>query len=67
MALTPSEQKKLIKIEKAIADQKQELDELKQKAADDFAKLAIKYQLWRLDKKAAAQELAAIAEKHSLL
>lgn len=66
MALSPAEQKKILKIEQAIAEQKKELEGLKQKAAEDFAKLAIKHNLWKLDKQVIQQAIIAIAEKHKL-
>ena len=36
------------------------------KAAEQFADLAIKNKLWRLDKETVVEELNAIAEKHEL-
>ena len=66
MALTPAEKKKMLKIEKDLASKQKALETLKEKAAKDFAKLAIKYQLYRLDKAVVITELKTIAEKHKL-
>ncbi len=65
MALTAAEQKKLFKIEQDIADNKKELDHLKNKASSDFAKMAIKYDLWKIDKKILQSEFKAISDRHT--
>ena len=67
MALTTAEQKKMAKIEKMITAQKKELERLKTKGAQDFAALAVKYDLWKLDKKTADLELKALAKKHKTI
>lgn len=67
MALTPAEQKKLLQIEQDIANKLKESDAIKQKGADDFSRLAMKFNLWKLDKKTAEFELKTLSEKYKTL
>lgn len=67
MALTPAEQKRMQRIEKLIAEKEKEREALKLKGAEDFAKQAMKFNLWNLDKKTAESELRAIAEKYKTI
>ncbi|MBU0456458.1 MAG: hypothetical protein ABIH77_04785 [Pseudomonadota bacterium] len=55
------------KIEKLLAEKAKEREALIAKGAEVFAKLAIKFNLWQLDKKTAETELKAIAEKHKTM
>lgn len=50
-----------------IAEKEKEREILKEKSAEDFAKYALKYNLWKLDKKTIEAALKAIAEKHKIL
>lgn len=66
MALTPAEQKKMKKIEALIAEKQKEHEALKLKSAEDFANQAIKYDLWKLDKKTIEAEFKALANKYKV-
>lgn len=67
MALTSTEQKKMAKIEKELQAKQQERDALIKKSCQDFSKQAMKYNLWKLDKKMTEAELKAMAEKYKTL
>lgn len=67
MALTTSEKNKMEKIEQAIATKKKEREALIEKLADQFSKCAMKYNLWKLDKKVVDSELKSLAEKHKTI
>ena len=67
MALTPKEQDKIKKIEQEIEEKKALIESLKQKGAEDFAKEAMKLNLWKLDKKTAKQVLLEIAKTNNTL
>ncbi len=64
MALTPAEQKKIKKIKKALATNQKKLAAMRVKGADNFAKIAVKYNLWQLDEETVKFELKALAEKY---
>ena len=66
MALTPTEHKKIEKIEQLIAEKQKERETLKAKCARDFASYAMKFNLWRLDKKTVETELKALAKKYKI-
>ena len=51
MALTQSELNKISKIEKEIEDKKNLLEEIKLKSSNQISKLALKYNLYKLDGK----------------
>lgn len=67
MALTPAEQKKMEKLSKLIAEKEKEREALKLKGAEDFSILAMKFNLWMLDRKTTIEELKAIAKKHKMI
>jgi len=73
MSLTPSDLKKMDKIQKDMEDKKRELEEkskeleaLKLKAAEEVTKLSLKFDLWKLDKKILESAFKEISEKHGL-
>ena len=64
MALSPSEQKRIEKIEKLIKEKEEERAKIIKKASSDFSKISLKLGLWKLDKKTIESELKSIAEKY---
>ena len=64
MALTESEKKKIVKIEKELEEKKRLIESIKSKAANDFANFAMKLNLWKLDKQTVKSELESLAEKY---
>ncbi len=73
MSLTPSDLKKMDKIQKDMEDKKRELEEkskeleaIKLKASEEVAKISYKFNLWKLDKKTLETAFEKIAKEHKI-
>ena len=66
MALTQTERKKLLKLEKSIADAEKERNAIIDASAKDIAQTGIKFGLWQLDKKILGSAFYELAQKYKL-
>jgi len=73
MSLTPSDLKKMERIQKDMEDKKREIEEkskalesIKLKACDEVAKISYKFNLWKLDKKTLEEAFEKIAKEHKI-